>query len=473
MSTRQLTNAVFLVAALLLWFSIAFSQAPTGQSLQVGKVTENLVVQSHPDQSYAVFLPGNYTPDKAWPTVFCLDPRARGKSAIERFVQGAEKYGYVVVCSNNSRNGLNWPTIAEIFTNFWDDAHTRFNIDEKRTYAAGFSGGSRLAATYASRCRGCIAGVIGCGAGFPGDILPDSKTTFAYFGIVGVDDFNFGEMWQLEKKLSKLTTPYHFETFSGGHEWPTKDSIERALAWLSLQSLRASTAQTDRSFIDEQFRLRSTEAEQLLNSKQFVDASRAFASIVRDFQGLHDLAAVTRKAEELGKSDEVKKEASGEEELYRRQLREAGEIRMLWMKTPEPDSTQTSRAEAAVRLADLKKKKEQPTDSKDRRLARRIFSHLTIESFETAQSSLRNNDYSTALANYELVKEIDPKNANVHYEIARIYALKRQKKPALQYLEEAVTLGFKDSTRLKADDAFSSLTEEPRFQKLVAGLNAQ
>ena len=71
------------------------------------------------------------------------------------------------------------------------------------------------------------------------------------------------------------------------------------------------------------------------------------------------------------------------------------------------------------------------------------------------------------------VKEIDPKNPNVHYEIARIYALKRQKKPALQYLEEAVTLGFKDSTRLKADDAFSSLTEEPRFQKLVAGLNAQ
>ena len=141
MSTRQLTNAVFLVAALLLWFSIAFSQAPTGQSLQVGKVTENLVVQSHPDQSYAVFLPGNYTPDKAWPTVFCLDPRARGKSAIERFVQGAEKYGYVVLCSNNSRNGLNWPTIAEIFTNFWDDAHTRFNIDEKRTFAAGFSGG--------------------------------------------------------------------------------------------------------------------------------------------------------------------------------------------------------------------------------------------------------------------------------------------------------------------------------------------
>jgi hypothetical protein len=44
-----------------------------------------------------------------------------------------------------------------------------------------------------------------------------------------------------------------------------------------------------------------------LNSKQFVDASRAFASIVRDFQGLHDLAAVTSKAEQLGKSDEVKK----------------------------------------------------------------------------------------------------------------------------------------------------------------------
>src|SRR6185436_3665884 len=144
-------------------------------------------------------------PDKPWPTVFCFDPRARGKVAIERFAEAADKLGYIVVCSNNSRNGLNWTTVADIFSNFWDDVHSRLHVDEKRTFAAGFSGGSRLATTFASRCRGCLAGVIGSGAGFPGDIAPDAKAPFAYYGIVGIDDFNFGEMWQLEKRLGKLT----------------------------------------------------------------------------------------------------------------------------------------------------------------------------------------------------------------------------------------------------------------------------
>ena len=457
---------IFVVIASFVQGSALFAQ-----EVQPGKIADKVIIQSHQDQSYALFLPSNYIPDKAWPAVFCLDPRARGKLALERFVEPAEKYGYIVACSNNSRNGLDWPTVADIFSNFWDDLHTRFHIDEKRTFAAGFSGGSRLATTFASRCHSCLAGVIGAGAGFPGDIAPDAKTSFAYFGIVGVDDFNFGEMWQLEKKLSKLRAPYCFETFNGGHEWAPKENIERAFAWLTLQSIKAGTAESNKAFLDEQFKTRVSVAEQLLANRQYIDADRAYASIVRDFQGLADVVSIAQKATEVSKSAELKKEWSTEEELYRRQLREAGEIRMYWMKAPDPEMAQPPRAIAVAMLADLRKSKEQPNDSKDRRLARRILSHLMIESFETAQASMRTNDYSTALANYELVKEIDPKNANVHYEIARMYALKRQKKSALQFLEEAVSLGFKDLSRLKADEAFSLLSEEPRYQKLLSGLN--
>jgi hypothetical protein len=459
------------LTALLFLFCLndSFAQSP----IQVGKVTEQVIIATHPDQSYALFLPPNYTPDKAWPTVFCFDPRARGKTAIERFSTAAEKYGYIIICSNNSRNGLNGPTISDIFTTLWDDVHSRFHIDDKRTFAAGMSGGSRLAATFASRCRGCLAGVIGCAAGFPADTPPDAKTPFAYFGIVGVDDFNFGEMWQLEKKLSKLPAPYTFETFPGGHEWPPKENFDRALAWLSLQSIKGGAAESNQRFVEEQFKIRMDLAEELLASHQYVDASRSFASIVRDFQGLVDIKVAVEKSEQLSKSAEVKKESSTEEESYRRQLREAGEIRMLWMKASDPDSSLPSRSLASVRLAELKKSKDQPNDSKERRLARRILSHLTIESYETAQGALRNNDYSTALANYELVKEIDPRNPNVLYEIARTHALRREKKSALQFLEDAITLGFKDLARLKADEAFSPLKEDPRFQKLLSGLSAQ
>jgi hypothetical protein len=65
-------------------------------------------------------------------------------------------------------------------------------------------------------------------------------------------------------------------------------------------------------------------AEQALKAQQYFAAQKAFASIVRDFQGLGDVTSAIAKSELLNKSDEAKKESKAEEELYARQLREAG-----------------------------------------------------------------------------------------------------------------------------------------------------
>lgn len=468
-----LLDKPMILVALVLLFSPPASSQTSAEQIPIGKVVESVVVKSHPDQSYAAFLPSSYTPEKRWPTVFCLDPRARGKIAIERFVEAATEFGYIVLCSNNSRNGLDWKTISQIFTDFWDDAHVRFSIDEKRTYSAGFSGGSRLAATFASRCRGCLAGVVGAGAGFPGDIQPDAKTPFAYFGIVGIDDFNYGEMWELEKKFSQLNIPYHFETFQGGHELPRAENLRSALAWLTLQAMKSSLLTTDSKFVENQFNERLRTAEEFAKAQRWTDAYKAYSSLLRDFQGLLDMTSVGEQVERFKKSAELKKETRSEEEMFQRQLREAGEIRATWMKTPDPEEASLPRQVATVRLGEWRKKKEQASNSPDRRLARRIISHLLIESIEAAQANLRSGDYNAALTNFELAHEADPKNANLVYEIARVYALKKQKKSALESLEAAVALGFKDISRLKAEDAFASLIDDPRYQKVLTTMSSQ
>jgi predicted esterase len=465
-------KSLIVLALLLSAANRAWSQTTPGP-FSTGKIIEKVSLQSNPDQSYAAFLPAAYTPEKRWPTVFCFDPRARGSIAIERFVAAASEFGYIVLCSNNSRNGLDWKTITQIFTDFWDDAHRRFSIDEKRTYGAGFSGGSRLASTFASRCRGCLAGVLGAGAGFPAEIQPDPKTPFAYFGIVGVDDFNYAEMWELEKRFGPLNIPYHFETFSGGHEWPRADSIKNALAWFNLQAMKGGLVASDSTFVENQFSERQRAAAELAQAQLWTDAYKAYSSLLRDFQNLRDVRAVTEQVERLKKSPELKKAIKSEEESFQRQLREAGEIRAAWMKTPNPDEVTIPRHLAIVRLAEWRKSKELRSNSPERRLARRIISHLLVESIEAAQANLRSGDYNAALTDFELAHETDPKNANLVYEIARVYALKKQKKSALQNLEEAIALGFKDTSRLKTEDAFSLLLDEPRFQRLLTTLNSQ
>ena len=103
MSFVSFLKVAFCVALLL---CCSFDASP--QSIEAGKVVERVVLQSQPNESYAVYLPTSYTTEKSWPTIFCFDPRARGKFALERFVEAAETHGYIVLCSNNSRNGLNW-----------------------------------------------------------------------------------------------------------------------------------------------------------------------------------------------------------------------------------------------------------------------------------------------------------------------------------------------------------------------------
>ena len=137
---RCALKLLFVVVSIPLCIHHSLAQTTSNSTIEIGKVIERVVVEARPDQSYAAYLPRGYTTERRWPTIFCLDPRGRGKFAIERFVEAADKYGYVVLCSNNSRNGLNWTTVSQIFTDFWGDAHARFSIDEKRTYAAGFSG---------------------------------------------------------------------------------------------------------------------------------------------------------------------------------------------------------------------------------------------------------------------------------------------------------------------------------------------
>jgi hypothetical protein len=71
-----------------------------------GTVVSVLTCLDDPTQSYAVYLPSHYTPDRAWPIIYAFDPFARGKTAVDVYKDAAEKYGYIVVGSNNSCPGV-------------------------------------------------------------------------------------------------------------------------------------------------------------------------------------------------------------------------------------------------------------------------------------------------------------------------------------------------------------------------------
>ena len=178
-------------------------------------------------QGFETFVPSSYTSDRKWPALYCLDPAARGKVPVERFAKAAEAEGFIVVGSNKSRNGPDAP-VEEAIREIWVGTHERFNVDDERVYAAGFSGGARVALRWAR--TGMLKGVIACGAGFADDV--PEKLTFRFFGSAGLDDFNYPELWHNSLALAKRGVEHRFVWFEGGHDWLPETLTQEALQYL-------------------------------------------------------------------------------------------------------------------------------------------------------------------------------------------------------------------------------------------------
>src|ERR1017187_4838197 len=86
--------------------AVLYCAAPAlAQDLPHGVIIDDVKCAGDPSQSYALYLPSNYTGLRRWNLLIGFHPAARGRAIVEKYRAAAEQYGYIVVGSNNSRNG--------------------------------------------------------------------------------------------------------------------------------------------------------------------------------------------------------------------------------------------------------------------------------------------------------------------------------------------------------------------------------
>jgi predicted esterase len=302
------------VMVVLLAHSAAHAQT---DSIPRGQVVERIEAVNDSSQSYALYLPSNYTADRKWPILYAFDPGARGRVPVERFKEAAEKYGWIVLGSNNSRNGpLN--VVVHAWNAMLTDTHQRFAIDDERSYATGFSGGARAAVGIAVGCK-CLAGVIASGAGFPAELAPSPQMHFVFFGAAGVDDFNYPELKTLQETLTKAGITHRVQTFEGRHEWPPVSVATAAVEWMELHAIKAGKRPRDDGFINAMWQQLINEARTLKESKKYNEAYQLYLDLAQSFKGLRDVAEIETKVNQLGDSREVKAAIREEQGQIRKQ----------------------------------------------------------------------------------------------------------------------------------------------------------
>jgi len=348
------------------WFLLGLlTLAARADELPLGRVVESVQCAADPQQSYALYVPSNYSPSREWSVLFALDPGARGKVPVERFQAAAEKYGYIVAGSNNSRNGPMNASMAAVQAMI-ADAGARFQIDRKQIYFTGFSGGARVALQVAVGSGNQVAGVIAASAGFPGG-QPRKSVPFPIFGSAGTEDFNYVEMRQLDEAV---TSAHHVAIFEGPHAWLPAEMAMDAIEWMELQAMKSGRRARDEAFLDTVFTRRKQQAEAAGGNTQ---AYREWEALAADFVGLRDVSSFTAKAAALRQQKEVRDSLKKDRTARQQEEQLNNELFELEAGLDNQSTRMSNLALLRNRLSGLLKQATTGDDASERQLARRVL----------------------------------------------------------------------------------------------------
>ena len=205
-------------------------QLSNNVEIQKGIVVNKVNCKNDTAQSYAIYLPSSYNSANKYPIIYFFDPHAKGNLPLTKYKALAEKYGYILIGSNNSKNGLDWNVITLLIQNVFNSTFGSISIDKSRIYMCGFSGGSRIAGVMGA-LNPDIKGIICCSASFP--LRPETQArSFEWIGIAGNEDFNMTEMKELNRNMNGTSITHKLIIYDGKHQWPPENIMEEAFKWL-------------------------------------------------------------------------------------------------------------------------------------------------------------------------------------------------------------------------------------------------
>src|SRR6185369_7922961 len=104
------------------------------EKFSVGQIIEKITCQNDPSQSYSMYLPSTYSTDKTFPVIYAFDAHGTGKLPVSKYKNLAEKYGYIIIGSNNSKNGTSWEESQAIANMLFSDTQNRLSLNTARIY---------------------------------------------------------------------------------------------------------------------------------------------------------------------------------------------------------------------------------------------------------------------------------------------------------------------------------------------------
>lgn len=290
---------------------LAVQQEGRSAALVVGRVVEDVRAPDDPSQSFSMYLPSSYSPDRDWPLVLVMDPRGRSVPTLRKLMPAAERLGYVVASSNNTASDVGGDPNTPAVNAMLGTLQPRLSLDDRRFYLFGMSGTARIAWALAYAGILHFAGIAGFGGGIPPDMdleaaVEEHGAPFAFYGGAGERDYNYGELVLLDDRLSRLGFQHSLAHYPGRHGWPSDEAdFEAALSWLHMTAMRQGRLEPDSAWLNAEYESRLDVARELEREGRAGPAWRSYASLADEVEHLLDRSEAADRAAALANQPQV------------------------------------------------------------------------------------------------------------------------------------------------------------------------
>ncbi len=227
---------------------------------KLGEVIPSINLVSDSNQKFALYLPKNYSAAQRYPVIIFFDPHAEGIIPLNKYEKLAEKYQYILVASNTSKNGMDAETANKVANQLLQETKTRFSIDPLKITLCGFSGGAKVAFMIASE-NPDISRLIYCGA----VTRFNPNHPIQLLGFAGNKDMNYTDLVSFEWSLEGAPFKHYLLEWKGKHEFPDEVTFENAFTFINTGSID--------NYKDKMVSISASQVEEEQSHKQkYIDA---------------------------------------------------------------------------------------------------------------------------------------------------------------------------------------------------------
>jgi len=391
--------------------------------------------------SYAIYLPSSGKNISKSCLIF-FDPHGDGLYPVKRYRWLADKFGVILIGSYDLKNGMDMQQSVSVAQRLRESVQTNFKLEPSSVSVAGFSGGAKVA--LASSGNTSSGTVIYCGAAFLPNTIPSLPPSL---GIFGLADMNYSEVIDFGNSIAHGNMQHALLQWNGKHEWPDSSTFQYAFYWheFHLPDSGSTELEKDWNVFLADRKKALTKSESALGKAMILRQEIAFAG-THQFPGEPVLALQQLLASNEFRNDSVRFTKSLEAERSEKQnyLSAFEQQNLNWWN-----------------LAIQKLKSGQDLKSK------RLLAYVSLASYSYSNAALKNQDWTSLEKILEIYRLADPKNPDLAYITACMYARQGKKDAAFLELRNAVSYGMHDRAKLESDENLAGLRGSNEYQEIL------